>query len=339
MKSNFIQSKSFNYAIFSKYIDEAVKTNQWSNYGWAVKELEERARHLLKIDGTKAIIATNSGTSALHAIVYGMRKYDNENHRVTTQNFTFPSASLGPCAGPIVVDFDGSLNLEMRDSFLVDYGKIIIVTNCFGHLQNIDHIIDQATKLDKYVIFDNAATPYSFYNEYNSCNYGNAAFISLHHTKPIGFGEGGLVIVDRSFEDSVREAINFGYDEDRNFDERSSNFKMSEIAAAGILQWWDQFDINEMVKTYQDNYYKAHYKLMVEAKGEPYPNHSDGTFLPFLLPWVYFDPVEEHQSSFENVTPKKYYKPLRFNDPVFPNTNHIYERILCYPIHGDITYD
>ena len=335
--NNFIQSKSFNYATFSKYIDDAVKTNQWSNYGLAVQELEERARHLLKIDGTKAIIATNSGTSALHAIVHGMRRHDKENHRVTTQNFTFPSASLGPCAGPIVVDFDAELNIEMRDSFLINYGKIVIVTNCFGHLQDINYILKQAKKLDKYIIFDNAATPYSFYKEYNSCNYGHASFISLHHTKPIGFGEGGLVIVDRAFEEAIRQAINFGYDDDYRFDERSSNFKMSEISAAGILQWWDQFEIDDMVEAYQENYYKAHYKLVLEGKGKPYPNNSDETFLPFVLPWVY-DEVNP-TSSFDHVTSKKYYKPLRFNDPAYPNSNIIYDRILCYPVHGDIIYD
>ena len=38
----FIQSKSFNHALFSKYIDNAVETNQWSNYGWAAQELEKR---------------------------------------------------------------------------------------------------------------------------------------------------------------------------------------------------------------------------------------------------------------------------------------------------------
>ena len=33
---------------------------------------------------------------------------------------------------------------------------------------------------------------------------------------------------------------------------------------------------------------------------------------------------------------KKYYRPLRYNDPAFPISTQIYERILCYPVHGDI---
>ena len=335
----FIQSKSFNHALFSKYIDNAVETNQWSNYGWAAQELEKRARQLLKISDEKAIIATCSGTAALHAIIHGIRLKQEQDLRVTTQNFTFPSSSLGPCSGPIVVDFDENLNVQLEDEYLVNYGDILIVTNCFGHLQNINFITNQSKKLDKILIFDNAATPYSFYNNINSCNYGTASFISLHHTKPIGFGEGGIVIIDKEYEENTRQAINFGYDEDNRFDERSSNFKMSELSAAGILQWWDQFDIDDMVETYQKNYYDAHYKLRKADLGNPVPNFSDDKFLPFVLPWVYNNHVQPKDSYFKEIEAKKYYKPLRLDDVAFPFSNEVYKRILCYPVHGDIIDD
>ena len=332
----FIQSKSFNHALFSKYIDNAVETNQWSNYGWAAQELEKRARQLLKISDEKAIIATCSGTAALHAIIHGIRLKQEQDLRVTTQNFTFPSSSLGPCSGPIVVDFDENLNVQLEDEYLVNYGDILIVTNCFGHLQNINFITNQSKKLDKILIFDNAATPYSFYNNIKSCNYGTASFISLHHTKPIGFGEGGLVIIDKEYEKETRRAINFGYDKDNKFNERSNNSKISEISAAGILQWWDQFNIDDMVEIYQKNYYNALYKLSSAEMGNPFPNHSDDKFLPFLFPWVYDQPVNIEDSYFKKVMCKKYYRPLRYNDPAFPISTQIYERILCYPVHGDI---
>jgi hypothetical protein len=41
----------------------------------------------------------------------------------------------------------------------------------------------------------------------------------------------------------------------------AGNFKMSELAAAGILQWWDSFDIDSLQKQYLDNYYKELYAL------------------------------------------------------------------------------
>ena len=146
--------------------------------GTAVKELENRAREMLKISDEKAVIATSSGTGALHAIVHGIREFDQADHRVTTQDFTFPSASLGPCSGPIVVDFDIELNMQMEDTYLIDYGKICIATNCFGHLQNLDYLVNQAEKLDKILIFDNSATPYSFYKGTNSCNLGIGSYLT-----------------------------------------------------------------------------------------------------------------------------------------------------------------
>ena len=54
-------------------------------------------------------------------------------------------------------------------------------------------------------------------------------------------GEGGLVIIDKEYEEAVRRACNYGKVGEQ-FNERSGNFKMSEFSAAGILQYWDQFD-------------------------------------------------------------------------------------------------
>ena len=90
------------------------------------------------------------------------------------------------------------------------YSDTVIVTNIFGHLQNFNEILSKTEGRDKKLIIDNAATPYSFWDGINSCNLGTASYISLHHTKPIGFGEGGLVIIDKKYEEAVRIACNFG---------------------------------------------------------------------------------------------------------------------------------
>ena len=335
MKTPFIQHKTFDHNLFALYVKSAKQTNHWSNYGETVQTLETRARELLKISDEKAVIATCNGTAALHAMVHGIREFDQLDHRVTTQDFTFPSASLGPCAGPIVVDFDTELNMQMEDTYLVDYGKICIATNCFGHLQNLEYLTNQTKKLDKILIFDNSATPYSFYKGTNSCNLGVGSCISLHHTKPLGFGEGGLAIIDKKYEEVTRRAVNFGFDENKKFTERSGNFKLSEISAAGILQWWDSFDIDDLMQIYLDNYYTAKYKLTVESTGQCFPNHSDDEFLPFCIPWVHENPTEVENAFYKHIECKKYYKPLRSDATV--NSHIIYDRIICYPVHGGVS--
>ena len=133
----------------------------------------------------------------------------------------------------------------------------------------------------------------------------------------------------------TRRAVNFGYDENKRFSERSGNYKMSELAAAGIHQWWDYFNIDELMEIYLDNYYTAKYKLTTDSDGQSFPNHSDDEFLPFCLPWIHENPIKVEDAFYKHVECKKYYKPLRSDATI--NSHLIYERIMCYPIHGGVS--
>src|SRR6056300_481835 len=307
--TQYILRKKIDYNNLQTYLKTAQETNQFANGGWAVKELENRAREMLQIVDSKAIIATSSGTSALHAILYAMMRRNNANMRICTQDFTFPSNSQGPAIGPIITDIDSACNMNIYDEYAHNYGQIYIVTNCFGHIQDLDQILMYAQEHKKIVIFDNAATPYTFLNGINTCNLGQASYISLHHTKHIGFGEGGLAIVDRHLEEGVRVACNFGL-VDKQFNERGSNFKMSEISAAAILQYWDSFNIDELQKKLIDNYYEKLFELNRDHQGVVHPNFSDeDKFLPACVPFIFEKEVIEQDFPEEDC--KKYYHPLR----------------------------
>jgi len=281
---------------------------------------------MLKISDDKAIIATSSGTTALHAILYAMMRRNNSNMRVCTQDFTFPSNSQGPATGPIITDIDADCNMNLYDEYAHNYGQIYIVTNCFGHVQDLDKVLMYAQEHKKIIIFDNAATPYTFINGINTCNLGHASYISLHHTKHIGFGEGGLAIVNAHLEEDVRIACNFGLVNGK-FNERASNFKMSEIAAAAILQYWDSFDIEELKKKVLDNYFNKLFELNKEYEGTVHPNYSDEEeFLPPCVPFIFNKPTLAEEFPEEDC--KKYYHPLRG----LPVSKQIYDRIVCFPV-------
>jgi len=321
----YILKKTINLPTFEKYLATAQETNQFSNGGAAVAELESRAREMLGISDTKSIIACSSGTAAIHAILFAYMRHEGKDLRVSTQDFTFPSNSQGPATGPIVVDIDGDCNFNLEDEFNHQYADIMIVTNCFGHIQELDKILLYAQLKRKKVILDNAASPYSFYNGTNISNLGGASYISLHHTKHIGFGEGGLAIIDHKYETQVRTAINFGLVEGQ-FNERGSNFKMSEIAAAAILQYWDSFDIKDLREKLLNNYYDKLFELNQQYEGTTFPNYADDEgFLPSCLPYVFNEPktVDEFDEDC-----KKYYHPLRG----MPVSKQIYDRIICFPI-------
>ena len=77
------------------------KTNQFTNYGWAAKELEIRARDMLKIDESKAIIACCSGTAALHAMLWGIQRQDGTLTHLELKILPL-HLILGPAEGPML---------------------------------------------------------------------------------------------------------------------------------------------------------------------------------------------------------------------------------------------
>ena len=60
--------------------------------------------------------------------------------------------------------------------------KLLIVLKMFGHLQDLDYISEYNYP---YLIFDNAATPYTFLNGSNSCNYGVGSYIYYTILNPL----------------------------------------------------------------------------------------------------------------------------------------------------------
>jgi dTDP-4-amino-4,6-dideoxygalactose transaminase len=310
---NFIHKKTLNSNILNSYLTHAYVTNQYSNYGHATQILERRARSMLKVTDDKAVIAVNNGSSALHAIVLLIQKLE-DNIDLVTQSFTFPCAIQGVCNHSRIVDFDSDLDIDISS---IKSHEVVIVTNVFGHLQNLDKILGLP---NKYIIFDNAATPYSFWKGINSINYGFASFISLHHTKTIGFGEGGLIIISKEYEQAIRSIISFDKDSYGKYTRQGNNYKISEISSAAILQWWDQFDINKLASLYVKRY--------EEYNIANFPHKADktDTFLPNCVPVIFNKAVEIPDYPMYDV--KKYYKPL--DDSKI--ANDVYNRILCFPI-------
>ena len=239
---NFLPKKEFDFSHFQKLLIPSIESNQLTNNGPLVSELEKTAHQMLKLEDDYAVIATCNGTGALQAIFYAHERKNKNPLSKCVQSFTFDSTAQGALNGATIVDFDQDYDVDIGQEIPLMYSNVVIITNVFGHVQNIDKILDILTDNEKIIIFDNAATPYSFVDGINSCCLADASMVSLHHTKPIGYGEGGLAIVKKELEDDIREIINFGKFEGK-FNERGSNWKMSDIAAAGILQYWNSFDI------------------------------------------------------------------------------------------------
>ena len=334
MKINWIPNKKINQKRVNQFMKKSIKTGQFTNNGPNVQLLEKIIREKLQIDDTKAIIVVTNCSVALHALASSIEYFENKKIQWATQSFTFPPSAQGTLSNTKIVDIDsvGGLDLNELDETIDG----IIVTNIFGNVVDIDKYEKLAKNNNKFLIFDNAATPFTFYKGKSCCNYGNGSTISFHHTKPLGFGEGGAIIVDKKYEKNIRCLNNFGIGLTDNYWVREgNNNKMSDISAIYIIQYLDNFD--KIVKKHKMLY--KYFKEQIENHKLPiklFPSfHDENEIMPscFCLLFDKYDDKIRLKILDNDIFCRKYYHPLKDTK----NTVEIYNKILCLPCNVDMT--
>ena len=332
--ASWVSKKNINHDRIRELLEKSIEKNHFTNGSPLVEMLEKRTREILKIDDSKAVICVSNGTVAIWAAVAAIELYHSKDMTFCTQSFTFPASAQGCLNKTIIVDIDkdGGIDLELVDISICDG---IIVTNVFGNVVNISKYEEWCLAHKKFLIFDNAATSNTFYKGRNSCNYGTAATLSFHHTKPIGFGEGGCVIIDKQFERSFRNIINFGIDNTSpsgKWHTKGGNYKMSDLQAAYIIQYLDNFD--SIVAKKSDSYGYFVECISKRSDIKLFPNFSDS--LPFVscISILIDNSKEVMQKLLESgIYCRKYYNPL-IPTPV---ATTIYNEIICISCTDDTT--
>lgn len=324
--------KKPNWDKVKSLVGECEKINQYTNIGPIIHQLESYIKINFMIDNSKAVIATSNGTTALHALVGGLNISYGRELKFATQSFTFPSSNQGPLKNSHIIDIDTNCGLDLSALDNIEYDGLI-VTNIHGSVVDIDQYVTYCRDHDKILIFDNAATGYTFYKGQNSCNYGVGSIISFHHTKPFGFGEGGCIIIDKKHEKNIRSVLNFGYDntlgELASYSNQASNYRMCDLNASFILSYLqDNFD--KIVKRH-----RAIYEIFLNKCPPGFQlltNFSD-SHIPVCssICLIADTPISTSEVPF---LVRKYYKPL---DRQCPVSLELYNRILCLPCNIDIT--
>lgn len=326
----WLAEKKPNWIKIQELMSVCENNNTYTNIGPIVPQLEYFVREKFKIDDSKSVIVTNNGTSALHALVAGLNLFYDKEHLFVTQSFTFPSSNQGPLKNSIIVDIDKDGGLDLNKLIDIKFDGLI-VTNVQGNLVDIQKYTQYCQENNKILIFDNAATGYSFYHGNNSCNYGLASIISFHHTKPFGFGEGGCIIVDKLYENHVRICLNFGLDnklgEQSKYSIHASNYRMCDINASFILSYLqDNFD--RIIDRHREIY--QIYKNNCPINFELFPNYSETTPVCSSICLLSKKPLQINNFPF---VCRKYYKPLNYSVV----STDFYQRIICLPCNIDIS--
>ena len=335
---NWVPEKNINIKKVDELLQSSINSKQFTNYGPNVQLLEKYIKEKFEICNDKSVIVVTNASLGIQILTQGINFYENKNLQWSTQSFTFPPSNQGTLKNSIILDIDheGGLNLDEVDENI----NGLIVTNIFGNIVDIDKYVEYCKFNNKILIFDNAATHYTFYKGKNCLNYGNGCIISFHHTKPFGFGEGGAIIVDKKYENVIRKLINFGigYDENLYYLQEANNCKMSDIQAVYILQYlMDNFD--NILKTHQE-LYNYLIKKIKNSNIKLYPSfHDEEKNILSCFSFI-FDTYKQSKNAEEellknNIFCRKYYHPLKETKI----TCDIYNRILCVPCHKDMTFN
>jgi len=165
--------------------------------------------------GVKYCLATNTGTSALHACVAGVGVEAGDE--VIVPAFTFwatAQAVLCQNAIPIFVDIDPvTYNIDPKkiEEKITEKTKAIIVVHVHGLPCDMDEINEIAKKHGLKVIEDAAHAHGALYKGKKTGSLGDIAMFSLNGTKNLPGGEGGLVTTNNpDFFEKARLTGMFG---------------------------------------------------------------------------------------------------------------------------------
>lgn len=237
----FIEKKFPDWARVAQLCAVSEREGHWANFGPLSERLAAFVHELNGLPAGCSVIAASSGTAALHALtgMHSVRAGRTLTWLVSA--FGFYSSVIGPLVPNIrLVDSDSSglLDLESVKQLNVDDWDGMIVTNTFGLASDLQ-AYEQICKAYGKILVVDSALAYPVRGNRTGCF---DEMLSFHHTKPWGFGEGGCAIVARDNESLVRSLLNFGIGLDERCAPYAANGKMSDIAAAPIVERLERFE-------------------------------------------------------------------------------------------------
>lgn len=167
-------------------------------------------------------------------------------------------------------------------------------------------------------------------------DHGTRVF-SLHATKSLPAGEGGLICSDdEDFLESVRAARNFGFVDGTVHQYFGTNAKMSEYHAAVALASMATFDARCASRMALEARYRRNLAGMVEMQDRPPGNYM---IFPVLLP---NRDEAEFRLTRAGIQTRRWYLPSMERHPSFvgckqerlPMTKRLNDELLCLPFHG-----
>jgi len=324
--------------LYKKYIDNIWKTNQITNQGPLLKELENKLKKYLHV---KYLHFLSNGTVALQLALDAL---NIKNGEIITTPFSYvatTSSILWERCSPVFVDIEPdnfTIDVSQIEKKITKKTKAILAVHVFGYACDIDGIQKIAKKYNLKVIYDGAHAFSVKYKGKSLLDYGDITTCSFHATKLFHTVEGGCCITkDKKTNDKLELAKRFGHNGDIH-KQLGINAKNSEFhAAMGLsnLPFIDKI-INERKKIS-----KLYDKLLPEIQK---PKKQENLEYNYAYYPVIFKNEKQllnviSRLNKENIFPRRYFYPSLNNLPYMAKkqscriSEDIAKRICCLPLY------
>lgn len=189
------------YKALKKELDPAIQGVVESGHYIGGPEVEQFEKELARYCGVKYGVGMGSGTDALLACLMAMGI--EEGDEVITSPFTFIATAEVICflkAKPVFVDIEGdtfNLDPDLLKSKISRRTKCIIPVHLFGHMADMERILEVAGEHGLMVLEDSAQAVGASINGKGACGYGEAGCLSFFPAKNLGaLGDGGMILTN-----------------------------------------------------------------------------------------------------------------------------------------------
>ncbi|NOU97236.1 DegT/DnrJ/EryC1/StrS family aminotransferase [Paenibacillus sp. LMG 31456] len=338
------------YMDYLKQIDDS---RSYSNYGALNTLFEQRLIREL-FNGQGSAVTVNNATTGL---ILSISQLKRRGKYALMPSFTFaatPLAAMWCGLEPYFIDVcekDWCMNeelLEKEINRLGDEVAVVIPYATFG--TNLDTTSYEALQ-DRGipVVIDAAASMGSKLTTHFGQGFTGAVVYSFHATKGFGIGEGGLIYSsDKEMINKVRQASNFGFNEDRESKQMGINGKLSEYAAAIGLATLEVFEQKKLKREQVFGWYmEGLEQLGLMEQGWQHQEVKGSvaySFLSLLCPETYRNTHFVERLASSGIQTRTYFSPSCHQQALFQSyprtllhiTEQIGRRIINLPLWEDM---
>ena len=327
------------------YIQQIWDTNQLTNNGPLVNELEARLKEYLSV---KHLFFVSNGTIALQI---ALKALDLRDEIITTP-FSYvatTSSIVWEGCQPVFVDIDPQtlcIDPNQIEAAITEKTTGILATHVYGIPCAVEQIEAIAQRYHLKVIYDAAHTFGGIYKGKSIVSYGDISTLSFHATKVFHTVEGGaLVTNDNDLAQRISYMRNFGHKGQEEFWGLGINAKNSEFhAAMGLCNLPYVPEIIKRRERISSWYDELQNELRI--KRPVAPNGTDYNFAYYPAQFSSENELVQVQAKLNDsqIYPRRYFYPPLNGLPYVANkpcpiTQSISPRILCLPLYPELERD